>query len=69
MYKQYPNSPIFGEPKAVERLSDNACIPFDPANTDYAEFKKAVTAGAELQDADGNVMSAEAAQAFIATLP
>jgi hypothetical protein len=53
----------------VCRLSDNAFIPFDPANTDYAEFKKAVTAGAELQDADGNVMSAEAAQAFVATLP
>ena len=44
-------------------------IPFDPANTDYAEFKKAVTAGAELQDADGNVMTAEAAQDFIRTLP
>jgi hypothetical protein len=41
----------------------------DPANTDYAEFKKAVTAGAELQDADGNVMSPEAAQDFIRTLP
>ncbi len=40
---------------SVIRLSDDACIPFDPANTDYAEFKKAVTAGAELQDADGNV--------------
>lgn len=44
-------------------------IPFVPANTDYAEFKKAVTAGAELQDADGNLMSPEAAQQFIATLP
>jgi hypothetical protein len=44
-------------------------IPFDPANTDYAEFKKAVAEGAELQDADGNVMSPEAAQAFVATLP
>ena len=53
----------------VQRLSDNACIPCDPANTDYAEFKKAVTAGAELQDADGNVMSPEVAQQFIATLP
>lgn len=53
----------------VQRLSDNACVPFDPANTDYEEFKKAVTAGAELQDADGNVMSPEAAQAFVATLP
>jgi hypothetical protein len=53
----------------VRRLSDMACIPFAPDNTDYAEFKKAVTAGAELQDADGNVMTAEAAQAFVATLP
>ncbi len=44
-------------------------IPFDPANTDYAEFKKEVLEGAELQDADGNVMSAEAAQAYIITLP
>jgi hypothetical protein len=44
-------------------------IPFDPANTDYAQFKKAVAEGAELQDADGNVMSAEAAQAYIITLP
>jgi hypothetical protein len=49
----------------VKRLSDNAFIPFDPANTDYAQFKKLVAEGAELQDADGNVMSAEAAQEFI----
>ena len=55
--------------KMVQRLSDNAFIPFATANTDYAEFKKAVTAGAELQDADGNVMTAEAAQEFIRTLP
>jgi hypothetical protein len=41
----------------------------DPANTDYAEFKKAVTAGAELQDAEGVKMTAKAAKAFIATLP
>jgi len=46
--------------------SDGWAIPLtDPANTDYAEFKKLVAEGAELQDADGNVMSAEAAQEFI----
>jgi hypothetical protein len=44
-------------------------IPFALDNTDYAQFKKAVAEGAELQDADGNVMSPEAAQAFVGTLP
>jgi uncharacterized protein YjbI with pentapeptide repeats len=38
-------------------------------NTDYANFKKEVLAGAELQDADGNVMTQAEADAFIATLP
>ena len=42
-------------------------IPFDLANTDYQNFKKEVLAGAELQDADGNVMTD--ASAFIASLP
>ena len=67
MYKQAIDK--YGETVCVIRTADGACIPFDPANTDYAEFKKAVTAGAELQDADGNVMTAEAAQEFIRTLP
>jgi hypothetical protein len=31
-------------------------IPFDPANTDYANFKKDLADGAELQDAEGNVI-------------
>ena len=48
---------------------DKDSIPFATDNTDYAEFKKAVTAGAELQDADGNVMSPEVVQDFIRTLP
>ena len=66
MYKQtFLKDVLIG----VCRLSDNAGMPLDPANADYAEFKKAVTAGAELQDADGNVMTAQAAQAFVATLP
>ena len=54
---------------SVIRLSDNAWVPIASANTDYAEFKKAVTEGAELQDADGVKMTAKAAKAFIATLP
>jgi len=51
----------------VLRVADNAVIPFNPANTDYANFKKEVLAGAELQDADGNVMT-DAAE-YVSTLP
>ncbi len=54
---------------AVLRISDMASIPFDPANTDYAEFKKAVAEGEELQDAEGVTMSPDAAKQFVATLP
>ena len=68
MYKLYKDVTTQELLNITIRLFDGASIPFDPANTDYAEFKKAVTAGAELQDAEGNVMTAEAAQAFVATL-
>jgi len=55
---------------SVLRLSDNAFIPFDPANTDYTRFKREIEAGtAELQDADGNEMSVADAKAYVATLP
>jgi hypothetical protein len=54
---------------SVQRFVDNASIPFDPDNTDYANFKKEVLAGAELQDADGNTMTAAEAQEYVATLP
>jgi len=66
MYKLCPLNPS-GQQTSVIRTSDGACIPFDPDNTDYQAFKKEVLAGAELQDADGNVMTD--ASAFIATLP
>ena len=69
MYKLHKNSE--GVTNAI--IFDNGpvykCIPMSKDNTDYAEFKKAVTEGAELQDADGNVMSAEEAKSYIATLP
>jgi hypothetical protein len=64
MYKQSPKN-FNGSVSSVIRTTDGAAIPFSEANTDYAEFKKLVAEGAELQDADGNVMSAEAAQEFI----
>lgn len=56
--------------ESVKRLSDNAFIPFDPANTDYQTFKAQINADeAQLEDADGNLMTAEEAKAFVATLP
>ena len=66
MYKQ--TKTIEGQVRndQIQRTSDNAFIPFDPANTDYANFKKEVLAGAELQDADGNVMTQ--ANAFVGGL-
>lgn len=66
MYKLIKN--IYGgESQSILRLSDNACIPFDPANTDYQAFKQDIADGAELQDADGNVVAD--AQAYVAGLP
>jgi hypothetical protein len=37
-------------------VSNGKLIPKDPANTDYANFKKDLANGAELQDAEGNVI-------------
>lgn len=56
---------------SVNKFNDSAfemSIPFAPDNTDYQTFKKEVLAGAELQDADGNVMTQEQADAFIKEL-
>jgi len=69
MYKLSKN--LQGEINSVTFRQGNMLFgaPFVPDNTDYAEFKKAVTAGAELQDADGNVMTEQAAQEFVRGLP
>jgi hypothetical protein len=56
---------------AVNKNTDNGMmsIPFDPANTDYANFKKEILADeAQLQDADGNTMSAEQAKTYVGGL-
>jgi len=43
MYKECKN--LDGVMNIVKRLSDGACIPFDPANTDYQEYLKWVAEG------------------------
>ena len=66
MYKLQKN--LKGEVISVWHQETLSCIPFDPANTDYANFKKEILADeAQLQDADGNVMAD--AKAYVATLP
>ena len=58
-----------GIPYAV-LLNSKDSIPFDPANTDYANFKREINEGtAQLQDADGNLMTAEQAKDFVKELP
>lgn len=68
MYQQHPNHPVFGKSQSVRRLRDGASIPFDPANTDYQDFKQSIKEGAELHDVDGVPMPAEAVAEFLEQL-
>ena len=43
MYKLIPVD--YSNREFVRRLSDGACIPFDPANTDYQEYLKWIAEG------------------------
>jgi hypothetical protein len=68
MYKLF-NSPFTNEAAGVIRQSDNACIPFNPDNTDFANFKKDLIEGAELQNAEGEVMTKADITEFMRSLP
>ena len=69
MYQLLPNTQM-GAVTCVKRMADGIFIPYDPANMDYQQFKAQINADeAQLEDADGNLMSPEAAKAFVATLP
>ena len=69
MYKLM--KPFVGtEIRNVQRFPDEAVIPFDPANTDYQQFKQAINDDtAQLETADGVLMTQDEAKAFVATLP
>lgn len=52
------------------KLTPATFIPCDPANTDYQNFKDQINADeAQLEDADGVLMTAEEAKAFVKELP
>ena len=58
-----------GESRAVLR-NDKDSIPFDPDNTDYQAFKTQINAGeAELEDAEGVLMTEQQAKDFVKELP
>jgi hypothetical protein len=52
MYKQTRDSNNNILNNSIKRLSDNAFIPFDPANTDYQEYLKWLAEGNTPEPAD-----------------
>lgn len=53
IYKLCPPDPVTGVPaQCIQRITDTAFIPFDPANTDYQEYIKWIDAGNTPLEAD-----------------
>jgi hypothetical protein len=68
MYKLIQN-PLNKQVVGVINLDTGENIPFAPDNTDYANFKKDIANGVQLQDATGTVMTADQIKTFMETLP
>ena len=71
MYKLTLNQ--FDQPgNMIKKIGEGATtfIPINSDNADYQNFKREINADeAQLEDADGNLMSPEQAKAYVATLP
>ena len=52
MYKQLKNIDGSINDSAILRIVDGACIPFDPANTDYQAYLKWISEGNKPEPAD-----------------
>jgi hypothetical protein len=62
MYQKLNNSITGAEANCIKRLSDNAFIPFDPANTDYQAFLKYQAEGGKVYGADEEVPNGQATE-------
>ena len=71
IYKLYKSDPFqpFADAAMTVNFTPESSFMFSPSNPSYQQFKLDLTNGAELQEADGNVMTAEQVQAFMETLP
>jgi hypothetical protein len=68
MYKLVPST-MLGPASSVQRIADNAFIPFDPANTDAKEFALWLQAGNKPEPAEeGGVVTDEWVAETIAKL-
>jgi len=68
LYKTFPH----GKDAAIKTNDDGSTVSFifNSANTDYQAFKSAINAQtAQLEDADGNLMTPEQAITYVGTLP
>ena len=55
---------------AVTIVGQAISIPFNPENTDYQNFKAQINdESAQLEDAEGVLMTPEEAKSYVATLP
>jgi len=53
MYQKIDATDFMGQPaQCIKRIEDNACIPFDPANTDYQKYLEWLAEGNEPLPAD-----------------